>query len=60
MGKPDWAMRRTLAMIIASVVVWLPNPLPAQVRPADTEVGIYFGSRFTESPSTRSDLAIGS
>ena len=49
MGKPNRAMRRTLAMIIASVVVWLPNPLAAQVRLADPEVGAYLGFRFTES-----------
>ena len=49
MGKPARAIRRTLASIIASAVVWLPNPLAAQVRLADTEVGAYFGFRFTES-----------
>ena len=47
--QPARAIRRTLASIIASAVVWLPNPLAAQVRLADTEVGAYFGFRFTES-----------
>ena len=48
MGGVVRPMRRTLVVILVASIAWLPHRLTAQVRLADTEVGIYFGFRFTE------------